>query len=82
LQRFTNHQSIRQLVDSIDEPPCLILEHLECDALEASGQSRLGRSDVELIAKKVLEALQALHERGLAHTGMIRRLLSSKHHRR
>ena len=46
-----------------------MLEHLECDALRASAEARLGRSDIKLIARNILEALKAFHKEGIAHTG-------------
>ncbi|KAK4982672.1 hypothetical protein LTR50_007633 [Elasticomyces elasticus] len=68
LRRFQDHPCIRQLVDSVDDPPYLVLEQLESDALKASGEAKLARSDIKLIAKNILEALKTLHKEGIAHT--------------
>lgn len=69
LRRFHGHPSIRQLVDEIAEPPALVLEHLDDNLLAVSNSSRLTRSEVKFVARNVLEALQAIHEAGLVHTG-------------
>jgi serine/threonine protein kinase len=70
LQKFPNHPSIRQLIDYVEEePPSLILEHLECDSLQASREEKLSRPDIKFIAKNVLEALKSFHDLGFAHTG-------------
>ncbi|KAK4979606.1 hypothetical protein LTR28_003707 [Elasticomyces elasticus] len=68
LRRFQDHPCIRQLVDNVNDPPYLVLERLESDALKASSEARLARSDIKLIAKNILEALKSLHEEGIAHT--------------
>jgi casein kinase II subunit alpha len=41
LQQFEGDTCIRQLVDHAKEAPCLILEHLESDALKSSGQATM-----------------------------------------
>ena len=69
LRRFHGHPYFRQLVDHVEDPPCMVLEKLQCDALKASGAARLVRSDINMIAKSILEALSSLHEEGIAHTG-------------
>ncbi|TKA76808.1 hypothetical protein B0A49_00544 [Cryomyces minteri] len=68
LRRFQGHPCIRQLVDHVDDPPYLVLEQLERDASKASGEAKLARSDIKLIARNILEALKSLHEEGIAHT--------------
>ena len=70
LQRFAHCKQLRQVVDSIEEPRCLVLEHMDRDALDASDKGLLTRPDVKLIARSVLEALECLHETGFAHTGI------------
>lgn len=61
--------SIRPLVDEILEPPCLVLKFLDDHSLNASNQNQLKKSEVKFVAKKVLEALDALHTSGYVHTG-------------
>jgi casein kinase II subunit alpha len=73
LQQCEGDTFIRQLVDHAKEPPCLILEHLQSDALKLSGQATMSRQDVKFIARSILSALASLHAKGIAHTGrMIR----------
>ena len=69
LKHFQNHASFRQLLDRLDDPPVLVLEYLEKNLMEAAHQQRLSRPVIKRVAKGVLEALSALHERGLVHTG-------------
>jgi casein kinase II subunit alpha len=69
LQQFEGDACIRQLVDQAKEPPCLILEHLQSDALKLSSQATMSRQDVKFIARSILSALASLHARGIAHTG-------------
>ena len=71
LKYFQGRSCIRQLVDEIQEPAALVLEHLGDNLLNASNSKRLGRLDIKLIAKRVLEALDMFHEAGYAHTGTV-----------
>lgn len=48
-----------------------MLEHLDDNLLNASNSKRLGRVDIKLIAKRVLEALNMFHEAGYVHTGTV-----------
>ena len=74
LRPFERDAYIRQLIDQGKESPFLVLEHLECDALRYSRQARLSRQDVNLIASSILSALESLHSKGIAHTGVTIRL--------
>lgn len=69
LRRFEGHQSLRQLLDHVDDPPCMVLEYLESDARQVSNKATLSKSDVKSIARGVLDALNSLHKDGIAHTG-------------
>jgi serine/threonine protein kinase len=69
LQYLENHG---QLLDRLDDPPVLVLEYLEKNLMEAAHQKRLTRPVIKRVAKSVLEALSALHERGLVHTHSFR----------
>lgn len=71
LKYFQGRSCIRQLVDEIQEPAALVLEHLGDNLLNASNSKRLGRLDIKLIAKRVLEALNMFHEAGYVHTGTV-----------
>jgi casein kinase II subunit alpha len=74
LQQFKGYTCIRQLVDHAKEPPCLILEHLESDALKSSGQATMSRQNVKFIARSILSALASLHAKGIAQTGEMSRI--------
>ena len=69
LQQFVGNECIRQLIDYGNEPPFLVLEHLESDALRYSGEARISRQDIKFIARNILSALRSLHAKGIAHTG-------------
>lgn len=71
LKRFKDQPAIRPLLDEIDEPPCIVLQYLDDDVLNASNKKPLEKSDIKLVARKVLEALKPLHEAGYVHTGKI-----------
>jgi len=70
LKRFCNCPHTRQLLDETRDPPSLVLRHLDDNLLDASNKLMLQSSDVKLVAKRILQALQALHEDGYTHTGM------------
>jgi hypothetical protein len=46
-------------------------KHLDDDRVTASATRRLTRLEIRHVAKKVVEALQVLHEDGYVHTGMM-----------
>lgn len=70
LKHFRNRPHIRQLLDEIKDPPSLVLQYLDDNLLDASNKKTLQSSNVKFIAKRILQALQALHEDGYTHTGM------------
>lgn len=69
LKHFRDCTCIRQVLDETKNPPSLILQHLDDNLLHASGVKTLESSDVKFVAKRVLQAIQALHEAGYTHTG-------------
>jgi serine/threonine protein kinase len=73
LRRFQSRApTLRPLLDEIEdpaEPPTIILRYLNDDLTRASQKQRLTRQEIKYIAKRVLEALQVLHEDGYVHTG-------------
>jgi casein kinase II subunit alpha len=75
LKRFHSRQGIRQLLDETLDPPSLVLEYFNDNALGASNSKRFRNSEVKLIAKRVLEALQVSHENRYVHTGTTYHLL-------
>ncbi|KAH9207380.1 hypothetical protein DL95DRAFT_468718 [Leptodontidium sp. 2 PMI_412] len=64
LKHFRDCTCIRQVLDETKNPPSLILQHLDDNLLHASGVKTLEGSDVKFVAKRVLQAIQALHEAG------------------
>ena len=71
LKHFQGRSCIRQLVDEIQEPAALVLEHLGDNLFNASNLKRLGRLDIKFTAKRVHEALNMFHEAGYVHTGTV-----------
>ncbi|WPB06585.1 uncharacterized protein RHO25_011242 [Cercospora beticola] len=68
LQQFESNSCIRNFIDHGNEPPFLVLEHLELGALKSSSERSFSRQDVKFIAHNVLSALASLHAKGIAHT--------------
>lgn len=69
-QSSTPH--IRPLLDEVDpetESHALVMRWLDGDLLDATKDRQLASSEVKLVAKGVLEALQVLHADGFVHTG-------------
>ncbi|KAI9674994.1 MAG: hypothetical protein M1817_001400 [Caeruleum heppii] len=63
--------SLRPLIDEIQDPldpPSIVLKYLDQKLQDASNQERLTRPDIKFVARRVLEALQVLHEGGYTHT--------------
>lgn len=69
LQRFQNTSTLRRLIDEVQDPPLLVLEHLDSNLLMESATKKLQSSEVKCVTKAVLQALAALHEEGIVHTG-------------
>lgn len=70
LKHFFNRLYIRQLLDETEDPPSLILQFVDDNILHASNVRTLESLDVKFVAKRVLQAIRALHEEGYTHTGM------------
>jgi len=75
LKHFHTCPYIRQLLDETKTPPSLILQHLDDNLLHASNVKTLESSDVKFAAKRLLQAIQALHEDGYTHTGTFMKIL-------
>jgi casein kinase II subunit alpha len=73
LERFPGRPCIRQLIDKAADPPCLVMEHLDDNLLNASNTEKLDRMDIKFVARNILEALKVFHEAGCVHTGTINR---------
>ena len=69
LKHFHARPGIRQLLDEISDPASLVLKQLDDNLLSASNKKRLKKPEIKFVAKRVLEALQVLHEDGYVHTG-------------
>ncbi|KAK2804267.1 hypothetical protein FQN51_002357 [Onygenales sp. PD_10] len=62
---------LRPLVDEIvepAEPPAIILKHLKNDLLSSSNNKKLTTKEIKYVSKRVLMALELLHETGYVHT--------------
>ncbi|RMZ01932.1 hypothetical protein D0862_06193 [Hortaea werneckii] len=68
LQRFKGDACIRQLLDSSEDSPCLVLEHLQEDALRSVTKASISRQNIRTIARSILSALESLHANGIIHT--------------
>ncbi|XXH02734.1 hypothetical protein Hte_009119 [Hypoxylon texense] len=72
LQRFQSRSPcIRPLVDEIQDPlkpTTIVLKHLDSDLLEASVRKPLNRQEIKYASRRILEALNVLHEDGYVHT--------------
>jgi hypothetical protein len=71
LEFFQGRPCIRQLIDEVADPPCLVLEHLDDDLLNAAKIKKLDRIDIKFVATNILKALKEFHEAGYVHTGML-----------
>lgn len=73
LKRFQDRTPfLRPLTDEIQdpsEPTIIVLKHLDNHLLNASIEKTLNRKELKYISKRVLKALQTLHEDGYVHTG-------------
>lgn len=61
--------SLRHLIDEVKGLPLLILEYFDNNLLIESEIQKLQSSEIKHVAKVVLQALAALHEKGIVHTG-------------
>ncbi|TVY87509.1 Serine/threonine-protein kinase [Lachnellula willkommii] len=68
LTHFRDRPCIRQMIDEIKGAPFMVLRHLDVNLLSASAEKGIGGIDVKLVAKRILQALHALHEEGYTHT--------------
>jgi serine/threonine protein kinase len=86
LKRFQHRTSyLRTLIDEIEEPsepPTIVLRCLEDHLLNASMKKPLNRQELKYVSRRILEALQVLHEDSYAHTGNFFTCQSSRPHQR
>ncbi|RMY84299.1 hypothetical protein D0861_07020 [Hortaea werneckii] len=68
LEMFKGRACIRQFIDHAEDPRCLVLEHLQEDALRSATKAPISRRNIKSIARSILSALDALHANGIIHT--------------
>ncbi|KAL2064097.1 hypothetical protein VTL71DRAFT_4591 [Oculimacula yallundae] len=68
LRHFHARPGIRQLLDELQDSRSIVLKHFDGDLLTVSNSKRLEKTEIKLVAKSILEALQAFHEDGYVHT--------------
>jgi tRNA A-37 threonylcarbamoyl transferase component Bud32 len=73
LRRFQNRTPfLRPLLDELiqpADPTAIVLRHLDDHLLNASIKQTLNRKELKFVSRRVLEALQVLHEDGYVHAG-------------
>jgi casein kinase II subunit alpha len=57
------------MLDETKDPPSMVLKRLDDNLLSISGKKIIEGVDVKFVAKRILQALHALHEDGYTHTG-------------
>ena len=80
LKRFQTISTLRHLIDEIEDPPLLVLELLDSILLIESSTKKLQSSEVKHVTKAVLQALAALHEEGIVHTGTWKAMVTAHRH--
>lgn len=73
LQLFQGCHSIRQLVDQIEDPESLVLEYMDDSVLNLLQQKQLSKVEAKRALRATIEALIALHDQNIVHTGTSRR---------
>jgi serine/threonine protein kinase len=75
LRRFRGRTPyLRPLIDEIEdpsEPITIVLKYLDDNLQNASNKRTLSRKEVKYVSKRILEALNTLHEDGFVHTGKL-----------
>jgi casein kinase II subunit alpha len=69
LRLFQGHDSIRGLVDEIEDPESIVLEYMDDDVLNLLKKQRLPKVEAKRALKVTFKALAALHEKDIVHTG-------------
>jgi serine/threonine protein kinase len=71
LQLFQGHDSIRQLVDQIEDPESVILEYMDDYVLSLLKRKQLPKVEAKRALKATFKALTALHDKNIVHTGTL-----------
>ena len=73
LKMFQHCPHIRPMVDEVDGPPAMppliALRYLDSDVLTASIERKLSREELKYVTRRLLLALNTLHEKGYVHSG-------------
>jgi serine/threonine protein kinase len=72
LRLFDKSPLLRKLVDEIDEPAqpiTIVLEYLDADLDQCSKEKKLNRHELKYVSRRILQALDTLHDQGYVHTG-------------
>jgi predicted Ser/Thr protein kinase len=70
LRLFQGYDSVRQLVDQIEDPQSLVLEYMDDNVLNLLKRKHLSRIEAKHAVKAALRALVVLHDKNIVHTGM------------
>ncbi|KAL9121344.1 MAG: hypothetical protein Q9187_002096 [Circinaria calcarea] len=62
---------IRQMVDSIADPPSMVLEYMEDDLWNLCGRRCFQRAEIKTIARQLLSALSLAHSKNVVHTDLM-----------
>lgn len=73
LQLFQGCHSICQLVDQIEDPESVVLEYMDDNVLNLLQQKQLSKVEVKRALRATIEALIALHNKNIVHTGTSQR---------
>jgi casein kinase II subunit alpha len=79
LEAVRDSPYIRPIIDTIDDPPSVILKHMDDNLLVAPNATKLERADIKFVARNVLQALEALHSCGYVHTGTVQAVQTTRH---
>ena len=71
LQLFQGCHSIRQLVDQVKDPESIVLEYMDDNVLSLLQQKQLVKVEAKRALKAIIEALIALHDKNIVHTGTL-----------
>ncbi|KAK4242164.1 kinase-like domain-containing protein [Achaetomium macrosporum] len=68
LRLFQGCDSIRQLVDEVEDPRSLVLEYMDDNVFNLLKTKHLPRAEAKRALKATVQALIALHEKNIVHT--------------
>jgi len=65
LRLFQGHDSIRQLVDQIEDPESAVLENMDDNVLSLLKRKQLPKVDAKRALTAIFKALTALHDQNI-----------------